>query len=37
MAWTVNGAEEIRKLGEYGVDAIISDETELAVLVLAAT
>jgi len=37
MAWTVNGADEIRELSEYGVDAIVSDETELAVLVLTAT
>ena len=30
MVWTVNGADEIRKLTQYGVDAIVSDETELA-------
>ncbi|MFZ0480038.1 MAG: glycerophosphodiester phosphodiesterase [Terriglobales bacterium] len=28
MVWTVNGVAEIRRLAEWGVDAIISDETE---------
>lgn len=28
MAWTVNRADEIRMVAEWGVDAIISDETE---------
>jgi glycerophosphoryl diester phosphodiesterase len=28
MAWTVNRADEIRRLAEWGVDGIISDETE---------
>src|SRR5258706_2163658 len=37
MVWTVNGADEIRKLTQYGVDVIVSDETELAVQVLAAS
>ena len=36
MAWTVNEPDEIRKLAQAGVDVIISDETELAVQVLAA-
>jgi len=31
MTWTVNGAEGIRQFAEGGVDAIISDETELLV------
>jgi glycerophosphoryl diester phosphodiesterase len=31
MVWTVNDAEEVRKFVEWGVDAIISDETELLV------
>lgn len=31
MVWTVNRAERIREFAEWGVDAIISDETELAV------
>ena len=30
MVWTVNGADAMRRLAEWGVDAIISDETELA-------
>ncbi len=34
MVWTVNHAESIRDFAEWGVDAIISDETELAVKVL---
>ena len=28
MVWTVNRAEKIRQLSDWGVDAIISDETE---------
>jgi glycerophosphoryl diester phosphodiesterase len=28
MVWTVNRAEEIRELSDWGVDAIITDETE---------
>src|SRR5882672_2087204 len=35
MVWTVNRPDEIRKLTQYGVDAIVSDETELAVRILA--
>jgi len=31
MVWTVNRAERMRELAALGVDAIISDETELAV------
>ena len=31
MVWTVNRAERIREFAELGVDAIISDETELLV------
>ena len=37
MVWTVNGVDEIRKLTQYGVDAIVSDETELAVHALTAS
>ena len=29
MVWTVNRAERMRELAALGVDAIISDETEL--------
>ena len=29
MVWTVNGAEKMRQLSDWGVDAIISDETKL--------
>ncbi len=29
MVWTVNRAEDMRQFAEWGVDAIISDETEL--------
>ena len=29
MAWTVNRAEKMRQLSDWGADAIISDETEL--------
>lgn len=35
MTWTVNRAREMRRLAEWGVDAIISDETELLVRTLA--
>jgi glycerophosphoryl diester phosphodiesterase len=31
MTWTVNRADEMRRFAEWGVDAIISDETELLV------
>jgi glycerophosphoryl diester phosphodiesterase len=31
MVWTVNRAERMREFAAWGVDAIISDETELAV------
>lgn len=31
MVWTVNGAEGMREFAERGVDAIISDETELLI------
>jgi glycerophosphoryl diester phosphodiesterase len=31
MVWTVNRAEGMREFAELGVDAIISDETDLAV------
>ena len=31
MVWTVNRVDEMRRLAEWGVDAIISDETELLV------
>ena len=34
MVWTVNRANEMRRLAEWGVDAIISDETEAAARVL---
>jgi glycerophosphoryl diester phosphodiesterase len=34
MVWAVNQDESIREFAEWGVDAIISDETELAVKVL---
>jgi|SRR5271165_410447 len=34
MVWTVNSAAQMRQLAEWGVDAIISDETDLAVHVL---
>ena len=34
MVWTVNHADEMRRLAEWGVDAIISDETEAAVRTL---
>jgi glycerophosphoryl diester phosphodiesterase len=31
MVWTVNRAEHMRQFEAWGVDAIISDETELLV------
>lgn len=31
MVWTVNRAARMRDLAQWGVDAIISDETELMV------
>jgi glycerophosphoryl diester phosphodiesterase len=31
MVWTVNRAERMREFAAWGVDAIISDETELLV------
>ncbi len=31
MVWTVNRAERMREFAQWGVDAIISDETELLV------
>jgi glycerophosphoryl diester phosphodiesterase len=31
MVWTVNRAERMREFAEWGVDAIISDETELLI------
>ena len=31
MVWTVNRAEGMREFAEWGVDAIISDETELLI------
>jgi len=31
MVWTVNRAEHMREFAAWGVDAIISDETELLV------
>ena len=34
MVWTVNRAEKMRELSDWGVDAIISDETELVVHVV---
>jgi glycerophosphoryl diester phosphodiesterase len=34
MVWTVNGVDEMHRLAEWGVEAIISDETELAVGIL---
>ena len=34
MVWTVNRAERMREFAEWGVDAIITDETELALQVL---
>jgi glycerophosphoryl diester phosphodiesterase len=34
MVWTVNGRELMRQFADWGVDAIISDETELVAQVL---
>jgi glycerophosphoryl diester phosphodiesterase len=34
LVWTVNRADEFRRMAEWGVDAIISDETEVAVQAL---
>jgi glycerophosphoryl diester phosphodiesterase len=34
FSWTVNGGEAMRRLKDYGVDGIISDETRLLVEVL---
>jgi glycerophosphoryl diester phosphodiesterase len=34
MVWTVNDEDQMRRFGDCGVDAIISDETELAARVL---
>jgi glycerophosphoryl diester phosphodiesterase len=34
MTWTVNRADEMRRFTDWGVDAIISDETELLVRTL---
>jgi glycerophosphoryl diester phosphodiesterase len=31
MVWTVNRGDRMREFAEWGVDAIISDETELLV------
>ena len=31
MVWTVNRDENMRELAQWGVDAMISDETELLV------
>ena len=35
MMWTVNRQDRLRRLAELGVDAIISDDTELIAQVLA--
>jgi glycerophosphoryl diester phosphodiesterase len=35
MVWTVNRADDIRQLAAWGVDALISDDTELLVRTLA--
>jgi glycerophosphoryl diester phosphodiesterase len=35
MVWTVNGPFQLRRLAELGVDAIVSDNTELAARILA--
>jgi glycerophosphoryl diester phosphodiesterase len=37
MVWTVNRARRMHELAEWGVDAIISDETQLLVRTLAVT
>jgi glycerophosphoryl diester phosphodiesterase len=34
MTWTVNRADEMRRIADWGVDAMISDETELLVRTL---
>jgi len=34
MVWTVNRTEDVRRFSEWGVDAIISDETELVARVV---
>src|SRR5215471_7492476 len=34
MVWTVNREDEMRRMGDWGVDAIISDETELLIRTL---
>jgi glycerophosphoryl diester phosphodiesterase len=34
MVWTVNRSDQMRRLAEWGVDAIITDETEAAARVL---
>jgi glycerophosphoryl diester phosphodiesterase len=34
MVWTVNGAEAMRQFADWGVDAIVSDETDLVTQVL---
>jgi glycerophosphoryl diester phosphodiesterase len=31
MVWAVNRAEQMREFAAWGVDAVISDETELLV------
>jgi len=31
MTWTVNRAEDVRRFADWGVDAVISDDTELLV------
>jgi glycerophosphoryl diester phosphodiesterase len=31
MVWTVNRSERMREFAEWGVDAMISDETELLI------
>jgi glycerophosphoryl diester phosphodiesterase len=31
MVWTLNRAEQMRQVAEWGVDAIISDDTDLLV------
>jgi glycerophosphoryl diester phosphodiesterase len=35
MVWTVNGPVQLRRLAKLGVDAIVSDDTELAARILA--
>lgn len=35
MVWTVNGPVQLRRLAALGVDAIVSDDTELAARILA--